>query len=63
MSSATDGPEFLRWLELLLIPAVWMLVDIKASLAALRASHEATKEAHEQRLSRLETVKGTAPCP
>lgn len=43
----------LEFLNVLLLPIVWLLLDLRTELAALRA----TQTAHAERLTRLETAK------
>lgn len=45
--------QALEYLNVLLLPILWMLVDLRTELAALRA----TQTAHAERLTRLETIK------
>lgn len=45
--------QALEFLNVLLLPIVWLLMDLRTELAALRA----TQSAHAERLQKLETVK------
>lgn len=43
----------LEWLNVLLVPILWLLMDLRADLAGLRA----TQDAHRARLEKLESAK------
>lgn len=45
--------QALEFLNVLLLPIVWLLMDLRTELAALRA----TQTAHHERLNRLEAAK------
>jgi hypothetical protein len=45
--------QALEFLNVLLVPIVWLLMDLRTELAALRA----TQTAHAERLAKLEIIK------